>query len=235
MSIHIDTSKKLFQIDTANMTYAFAAAPDGRLCHLYWGGRLQGVNDLDELNTDLLAEPACSGVAQTIGWRQEYAVSEAFDELAHALFPVFTDGSRGVRLRYSGYEVQENLLSITLKDPLHPELIVQLKYRTWNQLDLISRSISVSTSGTDDIILERAYSASAELPCGQYRITHLSGHWGAEYTKYQRMLGQEMVVLESRNGHCASHQHIPFLALDLEGSAIEEHGEVFFGVLQWSG
>ena len=47
MTIYFDKTRKLFRIDTAHMTYAFAVGSDGRLIHLHWGGRVGTDSDFD--------------------------------------------------------------------------------------------------------------------------------------------------------------------------------------------
>lgn len=234
MSVSFDEKRRLFRLDTANMTYAFAVSAAGLLCHLYFGGRLPGKNDLDADLENLSERRDTEGVSREITVRQEYAAQEPFDFMQDALFPVFFDGTRGTRLRYAGHEIQGDILRVLLRDGYYP-LRVTLEYELLEPLCLIRRKAKIETDGTEAIRLERCFSASVELPADDYRVTHYSGHWGAEYRRNRRMLGQEKLVLDNSRGLCSAHQHVPFIALDADGAATEETGSVYFGALEWSG
>ena len=234
MSISFDAKRRLFRLDTANMTYAFAVSASGLLCHLWFGGHLPGDNDLDAELETLSERKDTEGVSREITVRQEYAAQEPFDFMQSALLPVFPDGTRGARLRYVSHDIQENALSVLLRDAVYP-LRVTLEYELLEPFDLIRRKAMIETDGPMPIRLAHCYSASLELPAGDYRVTHYSGHWGAEYRRNRGMLGQEKLVLENGRGLCSAHQHVPFIALDEGGTAAEETGNVWFGALEWSG
>ncbi|HEX2863479.1 MAG TPA: alpha-galactosidase, partial [Deinococcales bacterium] len=82
--------------------------------------------------------------------------------------------------------------------------------------------------------VERAFSAEWHLPKGRpYRLSHLTGRWLDEFHLRRDALPHGLTVLESRR-LTTSHHHNPWFALD-DGSATEEAGEVYFGLLAWSG
>jgi alpha-galactosidase len=71
------------------------------------------------------------------------------------------------------------------------------------------------------------------LPAGQYTLNYLTGRWAGEWTLNQEPIEHGERVMESRRGS-TSHQANPWFAIQA-GSAGEEHGEVWFGALGWSG
>lgn len=231
MTIYFDKTRKLFRIDTAHMTYAFAVGSDGRLIHLHWGGRVGTDSDFD---ADLarLGPAENKGVNHNIG-SCEYATADAFDYDSPALLAVFPDGMRGARLVYDSHEITDGELVVTLRDPVYP-LAVSLHYRPIGTLDLIARRAVIRNLGDEPITLERMFSATAYLPEKNYQLTHYAGAWGAEYTRNRVPVQQNQIVLENHRLTCCAAQHTPFVALD-SGSATEETGEVFYGALCWSG
>ena len=82
--------------------------------------------------------------------------------------------------------------------------------------------------------LERIFSAQWHLPYGgDYRLAHLTGRWLDENHIRREPLVQGLKVLESRR-ITTSHHNNPWFAVD-RGNADEDQGEVWFGVLAWSG
>ncbi len=66
-----------------------------------------------------------------------------------------------------------------------------------------------------------------------YRLTHVNGRWLDEIHLRHEPLLPGIKVLESRR-LTTSHHHNPWFALD-RNNADEQSGEVWFGVLAWSG
>ncbi|MEO5953477.1 MAG: alpha-galactosidase, partial [Chloroflexia bacterium] len=62
---------------------------------------------------------------------------------------------------------------------------------------------------------------------------HVSGRWFDEMHMRHDLLTHGLKILESRR-LTTSHQHNPWFALD-NGAATEHRGEVWFGLLEWSG
>ena len=104
------------------------------------------------------------------------------------------------------------------------------------KLDLIERWIEITNHTGAPVELPLFRCGNVQLPShDNYRLTHYSGNWGAEYQPQRHMLHQEQVVLESHRGTCSAHQHTPFVTLDPDGEATDTQGDVFFAALEWSG
>ena len=109
-----------------------------------------------------------------------------------------------------------------------------LHYRVWEAFDLIERWAVIENKGDTPVTLERAWSAQWHLPLGgHYHLTHLSGRWANEFQLRREPLVAGLKVLESRR-ITTSHHHNPWFAID-RGRTDEAHGDVWFGVLAWSG
>jgi len=83
------------------------------------------------------------------------------------------------------------------------------------------------------VTIEQAAAAAWALPSAHYTLNTLSGRWAGEWTLTQEELNPGSRVIESRRGS-TGHQANPWFAIQA-GPANEDHGEVWFGALGWSG
>ncbi len=234
MRIHYDGTRGLFLLHTARMTYACAVA-EQKLFHVYWGARLESPEAFDGVLETLYGLDKSQGSSQIQGTPYEYRAQEAFDYDDPSLMATFADGVHDARLRYVSHVIDGDTLRITLRDAHYP-LEVTLCYRLYGELDLVSRWAVIRNAGDAPITLNRAHSATVHVPGGvPYRMLQMNGNWGAEYQNQTVDIAQSRVVLENHRVTCGAHQHVPFFALDARGEATETSGEVFYGVLHWSG
>ena len=238
MNITYDANRRLFHLFSDEMSYAFLITDKGKLINIYWGKRLVHEDALDFLLASVRQMTYAASVAGGVGQcnnRYELRTQEPFNYAAPCLMADFADGTRTVRLVYVSHEIKQDELRIRMKDEFYP-LEVELLYKTYGNLPLISRSYVVKNTGSESFRLTEFTSASWYLPQGvQYRMTHFSGYWGSEYTINRHMLTQSRTVLQNSRLTCGAAQQTPFFALDARGEATETSGEVFFGVLHWSG
>ena len=220
-------------LETANTAYAFGLTPRGMLAHAYWGARLPCVEDYPD-------------VADSPGWAsftdgdhitpEEYPAYAGAKYVEPCLKATFADGVRDVVLTFAGadaVEAPQPELRITLRDAHYP-LDVVLHYRAHEAHDLIERWVEVTNRGDAPVTLERVWSALWHLPWGgDYRLSHLSGRWLDEWQLQREPLRPGVKVMESRR-ITTSHHAKPWFAVD-RGAADETQGEVWFGVLAWSG
>ena len=234
MNIHWDSDTRCFHLQTPEMSYAFCVTADGRLVHLYWGGAMR-----DASLRAMAAEPRkeynpAGGVNQWGLPEYEVPTMEPGDFSDPLLVAVQPDGVRSLRLQYRSHEVRGEELVVTLRDRVYP-FEVEAHYKGWGELPLVSRWLVLRNAGEEPIRLNRLQSAAWHVPAGEWRLTHLSGSWGCEYTRNEVMLTQARTVLQNNRITCGAAQQTPFFALDAGGRATETMGELFFGVLHWSG
>lgn len=229
MPIHVQDQGWI--LETRSTGYAIGLNEIGVVTHRYWGARLPFVADY----------PAPAPV-------QEWASFNGYLHRTNAEYPPyggtsytdptlkvsFADGVRDVVLRFERAEVDGETLSLYLKDAHYPFQVV-LHYRVHADYDLIERWVTVSNTGSDPINIERIFSAQWHLPTSTelYRFTHLNGRWIDETHIRREPLVQGIKTIESRRIVTSQH-HNPWFAID-RGTATEEQGEVWFGVLAWSG
>lgn len=229
----IRTSQAGWVLETRSTAYALGLNESGLLTHRYWGERLPNLSDYPPA-------PNPGGWASFNNPEQltpeEYPAYAGMKFIDPCLKVTFPNGVRDVVLRFSSAEIvgeDQQQLDIHLCDALYP-FWVTLHYRVHEAYDLIERWVSVENRGEEAVTLERIFSAQWHLPQGDdYRLTHLTGRWLDEMHIRREPLVQGIKVLESRR-ITTSHHNNPWFAID-RGSADEDQGEVWFGVLAWSG
>ena len=217
-------------LETRETAYSLGFNGAGRLVHGYWGRRLPYEDDYP-VPVEAAGWASFSGPAHLT--REEYPGYAGTSYVEPCLKVTFADGVRDVVLVRESVEVEEEELRIRLRDAVYP-LTVTLHYRVHVEDDLIERWTTLRNEGELPVMLERAFSAQWHFPRGtEYRLTHLNGRWLDEWQLVREKLVPGSKLLESRR-LTTSHHHNPWFAVD-RGMADEERGEVWFGVLAWSG
>ena len=238
MKIIWNAEHKYFHLRTGEMSYLMGVTPDERLLHLYWGAALGSEDSAAEIAGEMLqsyVHPEGVDSKADFYSRHEVSTMTPGDYSDPVLLCVHPDGVRSLRLVYQGHKIEENHLVVFLRDKVYP-FAVEAHYQGWGDLPLLSRWLVVHNENTETVEMDAMKSAAWYLPWGRdYRLTHLSGNWGSEYTKNQLMLTQARTVLQNNRVTPSTAQQMPFFALDPEGKTTEQAGELFFGVLHWSG
>ncbi len=217
-------------LETDRTAYALGVNEAGDLVHCYWGARLPHSDDYPP-------PPESKGWASFNAPRhllpEEYPAWAGANYIEPCLKLTFADGVRDAVLRFDGASAAGEELRVVLRDAHYP-LQVTLVYRAHPTYDLIERWAEITLTEGDPARLERVLSAQWHPPAGRdYRLSHLTGRWMDEFHLHREPLTPGVKVLESRR-LTTSHHHNPWFALD-DGTATEEQGAVWFGLLAWSG
>jgi len=229
----------VFRLDGGNSTYAFGVNERGELQTLYWGGRI-GANDS-------IAEPKslpewASFDSSYTNTPQEYASWGGGLFTEPALKITFAGGNRDLVLHFESAIPQDaQTIDIQLKD-IEREIYVTLHYSMDAESGMLARSASIENREKEPVIIEQAAAAQWTLPAARYTLSYLTGRWAGEWTLNQEPIQAGERVIESRRG-TTGHQANPWFAISRDDSQIaagpldanEEHGEVWFGALAWSG
>ena len=145
---------------------------------------------------------------------------------------MFPDGCREISLDFIKSESDKNDLKLIFKDKCY-SLEVILNYKTYDDSDIITKWITVKNTGNESIIFEKLFSGEFSLPgVKPYKFKNTNGSWGAEFLETETLLDGGSLIYESRRG-TSSHINSPqFVA---HQNADEKSGNVFFGVLEYSG
>lgn len=233
MSILYNEKDKTFSIQLSDASYFLKVDDNGVLRNLYWGKKIENPQDV------FLEMPVCdTSYSRTYPYREEYIARgrSSFDE--PCILPEFADGTRDARLIYNSHYISKlvdgELLSVILKDEYY-DFSVELKYRIYDNLDLISKNAVITNNCLEDVKLSKMKSGTMYTHWGRpARLMYFSGKWGREYQKEYIDLSRGRFVLDNNRGLCSGPNFVPFYALD-EGNATETSGDVWYGTLHWSG
>ena len=224
------TATPVFRLDGGNTTYAFGVNERGELQQIYWGGR---VADTDTIPVAKSRIEWASFDASYNNTPLEYAGWGQGLYMEPALKVSFADGNRDLVLHYvSSTKPDEQSLDVVLKD-ISRAVTVTLHYKMDADSGILARSATVENGEKQPITIEQEAAAAYALPPAHYTLSYLSGRWAGEWTLNQETIHQGQRVLESRRGS-TGHQLNPWFAIG-KGDADEDHGEVWFGALAWSG
>jgi alpha-galactosidase len=206
--------------------------PRGELQQLYWGGRLAATDSFAQAAP--LPEWASFDSSYT-NTPQEYAGWGAGLFVEPALKVSFADGNRDLVLHYLSHTVSQNGFDIVLKD-ISREIYVTLHYGMDSASGILARSATIQNREQQPVTVEQAAAAAWALPPGHYTFNYLTGRWAGEWNLNQEALAPGERVIESRRGS-TGHQANPWFAIAAgqPEQVSEDHGEVWFGALGWSG
>ncbi|GAA2511242.1 alpha-galactosidase [Winogradskya humida] len=228
--VQYDPDQRLWLLNTPSTSYAVRLDDNDDPRHVHWGTTLTLAQA-----KELAARTSPAGSSfDTAGGPEELPVEGGARFGVAGLQVRFIDGTRGVEWRYAGHDAEDGHLSIHLDDRHYP-LRVTLHYRVHEDSDVIERWTTVENRDPHDLItVQRADSAAWTLPSGgEHRVNHLVGAWNSEFRLRRTEVPTAETVFTSRRG-MTSHHANPWLALD-DGTAGEEHGEVWSTALAWSG
>ena len=229
----------VFRLDGGPSTYAFGVNERGELQTLYWGGRL-GAHDTIPPAHSLPEWASFDSPATTTP--QEYAGWGAGLFTEPALKVSFADGNRDLVLHFvKATPNGSHAIDVLLKD-ISREIYVTLRYSMDPESGILARSANIENREKQPVMIEQAAAAQWTLPPARYTLSYLTGRWAGEWTLNQELIQGGARVIESRRG-TTSHQANPRFAISRDSGqdtarpavADEEHGEVWFGALAWSG
>ena len=227
MGIVINELKNVFALQSKNNSYVFGIDNMGLVRHLYWGSKIENVDDFD---MPTLVEVSTNDPVFEIT-KEEFPVYGSLRYKEHCLKASFIDGCRELVYSYEGYEVDGNELVIKLKD-IHYDFNMNLHYKVYEEYDLIERYVNIKNNSENVIEIEKVHSGQFHIPYEDLTFSNVHGHWGAEQQRFTQKVSYGKIVIENRRG-ISTHNHNPYFILDK--NATETTGEVFFGALKLSG
>lgn len=230
-TIRYDAQHKAWYLQTERTTYVVGINERNELQNTYWGARLTRPEDLAQTHSS--PEWASFDGSETTtnteypGWGGRFYAEPS-------LKVTLADGVRDLVLKYADQKIEGDTLELKLKD-IKYDLFVTLIYRVYASEDIVRKSARIENRTKQAVTIESAQSGVWYLPRNQkYRLTYVAGRWAGEDQIQQEAVHQGTVILQSRRGN-TSHQMNPWFAIDEFGTADQQHGNVWFGALAWSG
>lgn len=225
--ILVNEARKQFTLQTKGTTYSFCVDNEGLLRHLYWGKKIEHAEDLE---CESLNEVSTNDPVNEITM-EEFPVYGGLLYKQHCLKMKFENGDRGLYYKYDGYTVEDNKLTIHLKDKYHP-IAIDLVYLCHEEYDLVERNSVIHNQGDKKVTVEQLQSAQLHIPKTDLTFSNVHGYWGAEQKKFEQQVSYGKILIECRRG-ISTHHHNPYFIL--HDQANEDQGDVFFGALRMSG
>ncbi len=249
MSITFNDKNKTFYLESLGLSYIFKIDAFGFLEHLYYGKRIAR-DDIDY--------SVYHAVRGHSAYLADMGRENSFEILSQE-FPLFGRGDfresafafdiGGVRVgdfKYKKHTIVDKkprlegmpsanggeTLVITISDDLH-KIEIDLYYTVFEDLPVILRHTEIRNCGNEDIILDRAYSFSFDLPGKDYEMLSLFGAHLRERHPERVGLHHGVTSIDSKYG-VSSSQLNPFAAF-VKHNTDEDSGEAYGVGLIYSG
>ena len=225
----ITYKNNLFIIEMKNSSYVFTGGDTPY--SVYWGEKLHG----EELGYLVRKRDHSSFDPNLDRNREEYGFWDSYSVLESCL-KVNYPRTRQLNMKFQDYAIRTEgdrevlILRFRNRDTA---LTAEVIYEAYPAFDIIGRSMRLTNEG-DTVVIENLKSGSVSIPPREnYRIRYLSGRWAGESHINDHFLTHGAFTIQSRTGNTGPHFN-PAFALD-DGSATEERGQVWFGLLGYSG
>jgi alpha-galactosidase len=247
MGIHFNKKSKAFMLEAKDTSYIIAIVDQEQfLGHVYFGTKIvdEDINYLMRLEEPPFV-PSKNNRDRTSfldSFPMEYSTSGLGDYREPCLQVQTKSGMTTCGISYLSHKIYSGkptlegmpatfgleqdctTLEITAIDR-HLNLQVVLVYTTFEQLDVITRSVRLKNLSSESIILKRVLSACIDFDSMNMDIVTLHGSWARERHVSRRAINYGKQGISSIRGE-SSHQDNPFLAV-MDRTATEETGEVF--------
>ena len=256
MPIIYHSESSAFHLYNSKTSYIFRILPEGYPVHLYYGKTVH-----DQSDFDCFFEKEARSMSVTFDLSQpdlslehlklEYPVFGTGDMRMPALDAEAQNGSRLLELKYQKHEIIHGKPSLPGLPAVYTEqdeeadtllvylldektgLSVVLSYTVMYFQPALIRSVKITNTGNEKIILRTACSLSLDLPDASYDMIELSGAWARERKVVRTPLCEGTRSIGSLRGHSGNNFN-PFIAL-CRGNCTETEGEVIGFSLVYSG
>ena len=248
MPISFHAEQNTFHLQGKSFSYCLYVGPDNVLYNLHWGKRLPDA-DLSFLMDSFW--PTASFDLPAAYLPAELPGRGAGCYGAPALCALNADGNDITTLTYESHAIssgkapipglpstyveadeEATTLTIRLRDKL-TGLTADLTYTVFEQMDALTRRMTLTNEGENSLTLTHMQSASVPFYGMDYDLIHLKGRWAHERQVVRESVCQARVRIESQRG-ASGHEENPFAAL-CEKSATERSGSVWAMSLVYSG
>ncbi len=255
MAILFNPDKKIFSLHTAHTTYEMQVDALGYLLHLYYGERTYSPMDyvLTYADRGFSGNPYAAGMDRTYSLDalpQEYPSLGTGDYRNAALKIKNENGVESADLLFKSYEIrdgkytlqglpavwaneaQAQTLEIVLADE-NAHVEVHLLYGVLEDIDIITRSVLIKNTGTEQITVEKAAAACLDFVQGDFDVLRFYGKHAMERDLERTPLGHGTISFGSRRG-TSSHQYNPAVILAEKGTT-ETAGSCYGMLFVYSG
>lgn len=220
-------------IETKDFVTIFKTDENNRLWNIYFGKKLNDTSDYSQIDKQYYFPSSNAGI-----YNSAYTPSGAWNISEPALQVKHNDGNLSTDLVFLDVKTDKieeaTVTKITLKDPVY-NLVVELNYKVWKNLNVIEQWVEITNNEGDDIELKKYASANLYFTKKDFYLTDFQGEYLMEMQPTENRLTQGKKVVESKLGTRAMLLGSPNFILSFEEPAKENSGLVMLGHLAWSG
>ena len=256
MGIRFDEKSRIFYLDSRDMTYAMQLTNDDMVVrHLYWGKRLNKINNPETITESLAGWVDVEDVDFKDKLMPERVLQEcATDGGGDLRYPAYSAKKDGFYMllapRVKGYEIvcgkpepkglphtyteddsEAETLILTVED--ESGIRIKLFYTVFNGFNALVRRAEIENFSDSSFILDRALSASVDFMDRDFEVINLVGGCRRE-KNIKRDPIQVGTYMVSSNRGVSGHLYDPSFAL-IRKSTTEDSGECFAMSLVYSG
>lgn len=247
MGIKFIEKHKVFKLDAKDTSYIIAIVDEEQFIgHVYFGKKIvdENVNYLLRIDEPpyVPSKNNRDRVSFYDSFPMEYSTHGIGDFRESCLRVRDNKGNNACKLQYVSHEIfsgkkslqglpstfgnedECTTLEITCIDK-DLNLEVVLVYTTFENLDVITRSVRFKNCAEDAITLTKVLSACIDFDGVNYDMISLHGSWARERHISRKKIGYGRQAVSSIRGE-SSHQDNPFIAL-LDNNANDENGNVY--------
>ena len=254
----IKVKDNLFVLETKNTSNLFYVNEVNYLQHLYYGERIEILDNTIEVLKDKQQFQVGNGISydqdhipMTLESKLlEYSTRGKGDIRNPQIEIQYFDGSRTSDFKYISYEIRkhveiEELPTTKSKDKNIEDLVItlldeenqvelKLIYSIFEDCDVISRRCEIKNLGKDEIKILRAFSLQFDFfNDHNYVFSSFHGSWIREMNRYDQDIIMGTLISESLCGVSSSRSN-PFVMISKKGCN-EYYGEVYGFNLIYSG
>ncbi|QEE30233.1 alpha-galactosidase [Terriglobus albidus] len=223
--------QQVFRLNGGDVSYVVGINDKGQLQTVYWGKRLP---DSQEFQAPKQGREVASFDMSLNTTPQEFAGWGGGLYVEPDLKITFPDGNRDLVLKYVSHTATADELDVVMKD-ISREVYVKVQYHMDSSTGVVRRSAEISNRTGAPLTIEQVASGTYNLPRGtDYQLHYVTGRWAAEWNLQQQPIHGGKTVLESRRGTTGA-QNNPWVMIDRTGDHDQDHGDVWFAALGWSG
>lgn len=247
MGIRFIEKYNVFKLDSKDTSYIISIVDEEKfLGHVYFGKKVidEDINYLMRINEPpyVPSKNNRDRVSFYDSFPFEYSTHGIGDFRESSIRVIDKNGHSEVKIEYKSHEIYKGKkelnglpatfgdenectsLEITCED-MYLNLQVVLVYTTFENLDVITRSVKVKNLSEDKINLTKVLSTCIDFDDIDYDMISLHGSWARERHVQRKKIGYGKQVVSTIRGE-SSHQDNPFIAL-LDSKATDDYGNVY--------
>lgn len=237
-AVSLTASAEKVELSTPNNTLVLDIWKGGEPKFVYYGAKLSAEDfaalpDPTNSNWSHLEVYPAYGATHTMS-ETAFAMRHADGNLSSQLLVESWTKKSVTEKAPNGENRSGELLTITLKDPLYPN-IVHLYYQAYKDVDMIECWTDVTNAEKSTVTLTQFYSSCMPIRRNNVYCHHLHGSWASEAQLVAEKLNTGLLEIKNKDGLRNATSDRQEVMFSLDGKGQENTGDVIGAALMYSG